>query len=126
MHRLSMDQIGTVVQVGVRASSVSMIFPTQMELKAGMYVTVVYDKWYVGCIADWSKKFEDVLVNCMHQCSTKNKISWPTRQDKCNIPFNHVLCSVPAPIPLGSSGRSYSIQDETIKKIEQCFKQFQD
>ena len=45
MHRLSMDQIGTVVQVGVRASSVSMIFPTQMELKPGMYVVVAYDKW---------------------------------------------------------------------------------
>ena len=94
-----------------------MNFPTQMELKPGMYIAVVYDnKWYVGCIADWS-------VNCMHQCSTKNKFSWPTRRDKC---FNHVLCSVPAPIPLGSSGRSYSIQDETIQKIEQCFKQFQD
>ena len=31
--------------------------------------------------------------------------------------------SVPAPIPVGSSGKTYSIQDETIQKIEQCFKQ---
>ena len=54
------------------------------------------------------------LVNCMYLCSTKNNFSWPIRHDKCNIPFNNVLCSVPAPIPLGSSGRSYSIQDETI------------
>ena len=79
-----------------------MNFPTQMELKPGMYVAVVYDnEWYVGCIADRSEQFEDVLVNCMHQCSTKNNISWPTRQDKCNIPFNHVLCSVSASIPQG-------------------------
>ena len=41
MHHLSMDQIGIVVQVGVHASSVSMNFPTQMELKPGMYVAVV-------------------------------------------------------------------------------------
>ena len=41
MHRLFMDQIGTVVQVGVHASSVSMNFPTQMELKPEMYVAVV-------------------------------------------------------------------------------------
>ena len=35
-----MDQIGTVVQVGVHASSVSMNFPTQIELKPGMNVVV--------------------------------------------------------------------------------------
>ena len=59
MHHLSVDQIGTVVQVGVHASSVSINFPTQMELKPWMYVAVVYDnKWYVGCIADWSEQFE--------------------------------------------------------------------
>ena len=38
-----MDQIGTVVQVGVHTSSVSMNFPTQIELKPGMYILVVYD-----------------------------------------------------------------------------------
>ena len=38
MHHLSMDQIGTVVQVGVHASSISMNFPTQMELKLGVVV----------------------------------------------------------------------------------------
>ena len=59
MHHLSMDQIGTVVQVGVHAFSASMNFPTQMELKPGMYVAVVYDnKWYVGCIVDRSEQFE--------------------------------------------------------------------
>ena len=41
MHHLSMDQMGTVVQVGVHASSISMNFPTQMELKLEMYVVVV-------------------------------------------------------------------------------------
>ena len=39
MHHISMDQIGT--EVGVHASSVSMNFPTQMELKPGMYVMVI-------------------------------------------------------------------------------------
>ena len=41
MHHLSMDQIGTVVQVGVHASSISMTFPTQMELKLEMFVVVI-------------------------------------------------------------------------------------
>ena len=41
MHHLSVDQIGRVVQVGVHAFSVSMNFPTQMELKPGVYVTVI-------------------------------------------------------------------------------------
>ena len=41
MHHLSVDQIGRVVQVGVHASSVSMNFPTQMELKPGVYVAVI-------------------------------------------------------------------------------------
>ena len=36
-----MDQSGTVVQVGVHASSISMNFPTQMELKLEMFVAVI-------------------------------------------------------------------------------------
>ena len=42
MHHLSMEQIGTVVQVCVHASSISMNFPTQMELKLEMYVAVCW------------------------------------------------------------------------------------
>ena len=68
MHRLSMDQIGTVVQVGVHASSVSMNFPTQMELKPGMCILVVYDnKWYVGCIADRSESFSKLHASVQYK-----------------------------------------------------------
>ena len=61
-----------------------------------MYVAVFYDnKWHVGCIADQSEQFEEL----QHQCSTKNNF-FPGQLDrtKCNIPFNHVLCSVLAPV----------------------------
>ena len=61
MHHLSMDQIGTVVQVGVHASSISMSFPIEMELKLEMYVAVIS-----GMLAALQIG-QIFLVNCMHQ-----------------------------------------------------------
>ena len=68
MHCVPMDQIGTGVQVGVHASSVSMNFPTQMELNPGMYIAVVYDnKWYVDCIADRSESFSKLHASVQYK-----------------------------------------------------------
>ena len=81
-----MEQIGTVVQVDVHASSVSMNFPTQMELKQGMYSMRSYN-WYVSCIADWSAdKIEDVLVNCMHQST-----NFPGQLDRASATFPLIM-----------------------------------
>ena len=70
----------------------------------------------VGCIADWSDKFEDVLVNCMRQST-----NFPGQLDRASATFPLIMYyTVFHHLFLG---KSYSIQDETIQKIEQCFKQ---
>ena len=43
-------------------------------------------KCYVGYIADWSEKFEDVLVNCMHQST-----NFPGQQDRESITFPLIM-----------------------------------
>ena len=82
MHHLSMDQNGTVVQVGVHASSVSMNFSNGTETRD---VCRGY-KWYVGCIADWSEKIEDVLVSCMH-----NSTNFPGQLDRASATFPLIM-----------------------------------
>ena len=43
-------------------------------------------KWYVGCIADWSEKFEDVLVNCVHQST-----NFPGQLDRASATFPLIM-----------------------------------
>ena len=40
----------------------------------------------VGCIADWSDKFEDVLVNCMRQST-----NFPGQLDRASATFPLIM-----------------------------------
>ena len=87
-------------------------------------MAVVYDDdWYVGCILERSDEHQDIMVNFMHR-SGPVKLLWPAKRDECNVPFNHVLCSVPVPMSLASSGRYYMMEQDTVDKILRCFRRY--
>ena len=99
-----MDQIGTVIQVGVHASSVSMNFPTQMELTPGMYVTVISGKL--------------AALQIGHKDGQSTNFAGQLDRARATFPlimyyavFQHLFLWV---VQGGCS-----IQDETIQKIEQ-------
>ena len=56
----------------------------QLELKPGMYVAVI--SGMLLYIADWSEKFEDVLVNCMHQAT-----NFPGQLDRASATFPLIM-----------------------------------
>jgi hypothetical protein len=50
--------------------------------------------------------------------------SWPQREDKCHIPFVHVLCTVPAPSLCGRSGQPYRLQHAVTDTVHKNFLQY--
>ena len=54
-------------------------------MKLGMYVAVK-SGMYVVCIADWSEKFEDVLVNLVHQST-----HFPGQLDRASVTFPLIM-----------------------------------
>jgi hypothetical protein len=50
--------------------------------------------------------------------------SWPQREDKCLIPFVHVLCTVPAPSLYGKSGQQYRLQNTVTDIVHKNYLQF--
>ena len=95
------------------------------QLQPGMYIAAVYDgQWYVGCILEKCDEEKDLLVKFMHRNVSSDILSWPRRDDKCWVPYTHILCSLSGPLLRGSSGRQYKCEDSELSKARVLFEQF--
>jgi hypothetical protein len=82
------------------------------QLYPGKYVADAYDNdWYIRCITVHNNEECGILLKFMER---KGKdiltFSWPQTEDKCHIPFFHVLCTVPALSLYGRSKQQYRHQ----------------
>ena len=70
-------------------------------------------------IIDRSDEAADVQVKFMAstQRSGGYRLTWPRHDDICWIPFQHVICTVPAPEAFGSGARQYQLDDSTVKIV---------
>jgi hypothetical protein len=109
MHFVSSDkeEMGTEVSV----TGLTDVAVQTSQLRPSKYVADAYNDWYIGCIIAHNDEECDILVIFIER---KGKdiltFSWPQREDKCHIPFVHVLCTVPAPSFYGRSKQQYRHQ----------------
>jgi len=95
MTIISADMIHSNITVSEDAcpSVIPVTEPLNLDTTAfqtGKYIACTYDdKWYVGNIVDRSDANSDILVSFMNR-TVGNKLSWPRREDKCWIPFQHI------------------------------------
>jgi hypothetical protein len=62
------------------------------NLQPGQYVAAVYDhKWYIGCVVTVDEAMGDVKFNFMCRIRKTCNFKWPTHQDECFVPLNHIL-----------------------------------
>lgn len=78
------------------------------DLDIGKYIGCTYDeKWWVGYILDKSEEENDLLVKFMHPHGPFISFHWPSREDKCWVPTQCVLCIIR--VPTTSNGRQYHL-----------------
>jgi len=119
MKRISSDELHSRIvlyeaQAQTRQSDVVV---NSGAFQPGTYIACVYDNnWYIGNIVERSDTNSDVLVTFMKRADTK--LSWPRRDDKCWVPFQHIICTVDAPQPVSHAARQYEISAEELKRVE--------
>ena len=87
------------------------------DISVGKYVASIYDhKWYVGTVSNLSDENNDVLVNFMHPHGPARSFMWPTFEDKCWVPLEHILCMIDCP-QTTSGGRQYFFNDKCINTV---------
>jgi len=83
---------------------------------------IVSEQSHVGIVSEQSQEHGDVVINFMvHNLETKT-FTWPPRNDECPVPYEHVLFTVPAQLPMGSSGRQYKLASNIVEDIVKKFK----
>ena len=91
----------------------------------GQYVACTYDnEWHIGHIIERSDANNDVEINFMRRSDNK-RMSWPTRRDKCWVPFQHILCSISAPEVEGISARQYKLSLHDYDRIVRIYERSQ-
>ena len=136
MRKISLDTFGTVALVtdiddynepeeeSQQASEETLDATT---CQPGQYVAAIYDhKWYIGLIADRSDEGEDILVKFMKTTQSKEsyRLTWPRQDDTCWVPFQHVLCFIPAPQALSNSARQYQLDNSVWKTVTTRFSSY--
>ena len=61
----------------------------------------------------------DAEVKFMQPHGPARPFFWPSREDLCYVPYNHILLSIG--MPSTSSGRQYRISDKDFSKIQSVF-----
>ena len=89
----------------------------------GPYVACKYDdEWHIGHIIERSDANGDVQINFMRR-TENTRLSWPTRPDKCWVPFQHILSIVAAPEVEGTSARQYKLSKRDYDCIVRIYEQ---
>ena len=86
------------------------------ELQLNRYVACKYDcSWWVGQIIKLDERNEDVQLRFMHPKGPAQSFFWPTHDDICWIPREHLLLKIH--VPATRNGRMYQIRPEETKKL---------
>ena len=84
------------------------------------YITCSYNSfWWVGLIESIDMEMGDVHVDFMHPHGPRKTFNWPTRPDKCYVPFKNIVYLIQAPTTI--TGRTYKIENEDYKKTVAAF-----
>ena len=111
MKRISAGTDFTVVSSGTPSAANQIPLD---HLQPGQYIACMYDRqWYISCITEHSEEHSDILVNFTKHSST-GLLSWPSasRQDKCWVPYQHIICLASASELQGHSARFYKLKLE--------------
>ena len=114
IRRISADL--DVASVKVTSSSQAQ---ASQSFTHGQYLAAVYDKaWYLGVVEDISHENED-FMRSRNPGTTIHLFVWPSTQDECWIPFEHVLCTVQEPLQI-TKGRikQFKLNSPAIEMIE--------
>ena len=66
--------------------------------------------WYIGKILEVDSKDKDCKVTFMRRTKDQNtSFKWPATVDELWVNFSDIICQIDEPIPLGRSGRSFSV-----------------
>lgn len=94
--------------------------PNQISISS--FVCCIYDNhWWLGIVTDISQDKGDFLVKFMIPHGPSLQFSWPIKDDLCWVPLKNMLIRVPVP-STSSTGRSYRIEPQTFKDIEEAFR----
>lgn len=124
MHRLSNDVFHTTVAITADVESDITISIRSVEnIAPGQYVAAVYDaQWYIGIVIEQSYEHGDVVINFMKRNAETNVLTWPSHKDECAVLIENILRVIPAPVPVGGSGRQYKLAPEVITSLLEEFK----
>ena len=115
--RISGSEYTFIANVGI----MSELDKRDLKLQPGQYVACLYDGfWWIGNIYEVDHKERDTLIEFMHPHRITRHFYWPEKKDQCWIPEQHILCQISAPTP-ASTGRTYKLEDNVIKKVELFF-----
>lgn len=93
----------------------------QMDIRPGQYIACIYDgHWWLGNVIQLSDQFEDAEIKFMHPHGPSASFKWPQKDDKCWVPFTHVLCMIPPPATT-QHARQYTLSENTRKNINSRF-----
>ena len=109
MRQVLSDKIFSNVSFGATSGDVS-------EFQPGKYVACLYnDIWYIGTIVQCSSGNSNVKVKFMKR--DQLCLSWYNHNNKCWVPYQHILYSIKVPQVQGRSGRQYSLDKNDYTKI---------
>lgn len=121
MKRISVDTTNSITNLNIDIVEDKEPVNNTDSYQPGQYVACLYDKnWHLGNIVDRSDSNQDELIHFMQRNANK-RLTWPHREDKCWVPFVHVLCTVAAPEIECASGRQYKISDTELDRILHSF-----
>ena len=84
------------------------------------FVACIYDnRWWIGVVEKINEAEEDCRIKCLHPSGPARSFVWPAREDRVWVVYSHVLCSIDVPTTRSSSGRTYTIADQT--RIQSIF-----
>lgn len=96
------------------------------EYNVDEWIAVSYQgTWYIGKIAELDTDDDDFKVEFLTKSRLRGTFTfkYPTRPDIMWVYRENILCKVDEPAPNGKNGRTFSLTNDTIDKIEKIFKE---
>ena len=85
------------------------------------WVAALYQgTWYIGKIVEVDTEDGDFYINFMTKTKLRGSYTFkhPTKQYLIWIYGEHILCKITKPVAMGKTGRSFSLPQDPIEKIE--------